>query len=36
MHALVGVTDRYLASLDNHLAFELGDGLLLISFTMMK
>ncbi|MHB8060739.1 MAG: hypothetical protein ACYDHO_07910, partial [Gaiellaceae bacterium] len=26
MHALVGATDRYLATLDNHLAFELGDG----------
>lgn len=36
MHALVGATDRYLATLDNHLAFELGDGVLLVSFTMMK
>jgi len=36
MHALVGATDRYLATLDNHLAFDLGDGLLLVSFTMMK
>ncbi len=36
VHALVGATDRYLATLDDHLAFELGDGLLLISFTMMK
>ena len=36
VHALVGATDRYLATLDNHLAFDLGDGLLLISFTMMK
>ena len=36
MRALVGSTDRYLASLDNHLAFDLGDGLLLVSFTMMK
>jgi hypothetical protein len=36
MHALVGATDRYLASLDNHLAFGLGDGVLLVSFTMMK
>jgi len=26
----------YLATLDNHLAFELGDGILLVSFTMMK
>ena len=36
LHALVGATDRYLATLDNHLAFDLGDGLLLVSFTMMK
>ncbi len=36
VHALVGATDRYLATLDNHLAFDLGDGILLISFTMMK
>lgn len=36
LHALVGATDRYLASLDNHLAFDLGDGVLLVSFTMMK
>jgi hypothetical protein len=36
LHALVGATDRYLATLDNHLAFELGDGILLVSFTMMK
>jgi len=36
MHALVGATDRYLATLDNHLAFDLGDGVLLVSFTMMK
>jgi hypothetical protein len=36
VHALVGAADRYLATLDDHLAFGLGDGLLLISFTMMK
>jgi hypothetical protein len=36
MRALIGATDRYLASLDNHLAFGLGDGILLVSFTMMK
>jgi hypothetical protein len=36
MNALVGATDRYLASLDNHLAFDLGDGVLLISFTMNR
>ena len=36
MNALIGATDRYLATLDNHLAFWLGDGVLLVSFTMMK
>jgi hypothetical protein len=36
VHALVGAADRYLATLDDRLAFGLGDGLLLISFTMMK
>lgn len=34
VHALVGAADRYLATLDDHLAFGLGDGLLLVSFTM--
>ena len=36
MNALVGATDRYLATLDNHLAFWLGDGVLLVSFTMNR
>jgi hypothetical protein len=36
VHALVGATDRYLATLDNHLAIDLGDGVLLVSFTMNR
>jgi hypothetical protein len=36
VHALVGASDRYLADLDDHLAFELGDSLLLLSFAMMR
>jgi len=36
VHALVGASDRYLASLDDHLAFELDDRILLISFVMNR
>ena len=36
VHALVGVADRYLAALDDHLAFGFGDGVLLVSFTMNR
>jgi hypothetical protein len=36
VHALVGSSDRYLATLDGHLAFELGDSVLLLSFVMSK
>jgi hypothetical protein len=36
VHALVGSSDRYLASLDNHLAFDLGERVLLINFTMSR
>jgi hypothetical protein len=36
VHALVGASDRYLATLDDHLVFELGDRVLLISFLMNR
>lgn len=36
IRALVGQSDRYLASLDDHLAIEHGDSLLLISFSMQR
>ena len=36
VHALVGASDRYLATLDDHLAFELGDRILLVSFSMLR
>jgi len=36
VHALVGASDRYLATLDDHLAFELGDRILLVSFSMYR
>jgi hypothetical protein len=36
VHALVGASDRYLATLDDHLAFELGDRILLVSFAMYR
>ena len=36
VHALVGASDRYLASLDDHLAFELEGRILLISFLMNR
>jgi hypothetical protein len=36
VHALVGASDRYLATLDNHLVFELDGSILLLSFTMFR
>jgi hypothetical protein len=36
MHALVGASDRYLATLDDHVAFELDDRILLVSFSMLR
>jgi hypothetical protein len=36
VHALVGASDRYLATLDDHLAFELDDRILLLSFAMLR
>jgi hypothetical protein len=36
VHALVGASDRYLATLDDHLVFELGDRILLVSFSMNR
>lgn len=36
VHTLVGASDRYLASLDSHLVFELGDSLLMVSFAMYR
>jgi hypothetical protein len=36
VHALVGASDRYLATLDDHLAFELDNRILLVSFAMLR
>jgi hypothetical protein len=36
VHALVGASDRYLATLDDHLAFDLGERILLVSFAMLR
>ena len=36
LNALVGASDRYLASLDDHIAFELDGSVLLISFAMTR
>ncbi|MGD0166496.1 MAG: hypothetical protein ABSC51_04290 [Gaiellaceae bacterium] len=36
VHALVGASDRYLATLDDHLVFEHGDSVLLLSFTVSR
>ncbi len=36
LSALVGASDRYLASLDDHIAIELDGSLLLISFAMTR
>ena len=36
LRALVGASDRYLATLDDHLAFELGGELLLLTFAVNR
>jgi hypothetical protein len=36
VHALVGASDRYLGTLDDHLAFELAGAILLVSFVMNR
>jgi hypothetical protein len=36
VHTLVGASDRYLAALDSHLAFELDGAVLLVSFLMNR
>ena len=36
VHALVGASDRYLATLDDHLAFEREGRILLFSFSMLR
>ena len=36
LHALVGASDRYLATLDDHFVFELDGALLLLTLTMTR